>query len=87
MSLKYTNRDIYTRIARKLNETKKSRDAYIASFIKPVKEALEHEGLKFEIKGRTKSIYSIWNKMKKQNNDLDHIYDLFAIRIILDTPA
>lgn len=86
MSLKYTNRDIYTRIARKLNETKKSRDAYIASFIKPVKEALEHEGLKFEIKGRTKSIYSIWNKMKKQNNDLDHIYDLFAIRIILDTP-
>ncbi|MCM1483622.1 MAG: RelA/SpoT family protein [Muribaculaceae bacterium] len=86
MSLKYTNRDIYTRIARKLNETKKSRDAYIAAFIAPVKAALEREGLKFDIKGRTKSIYSIWNKMKKQNNDVDHIYDLFAIRIILDAP-
>lgn len=86
MSLKYTNRDIYTRIARKLNETKKSRDAYIAAFIAPVKQALENENMKFEIKGRTKSIYSIWNKMKKQNNDVDHIYDLFAIRIILDVP-
>lgn len=86
LSLKYTNREIFTRIARKLNETKKSRDAYIAAFIAPVKAALEHEGLKFEIKGRTKSIYSIWNKMKKQNNDVEHIYDLFAIRIILDAP-
>lgn len=86
MSLKYTNRDIYTKIARKLNETKASRDAYIAAFIAPVKKKLEQEGLKFDIKGRTKSIYSIWNKMKKQRVDLDHIYDLFAIRIILDTP-
>lgn len=86
MSLKYTNREMYQRIARKLNETKAKRDAYIDSFIKPVKEALEREGLNFEIKGRTKSIYSIWNKMKKQNTDLDHIYDLFAIRVIIDTP-
>lgn len=84
MSLKYTNRDMYTRIARKLNETKRNRDAYIASFIKPVKEALEKQGLKFDIKGRTKSIYSIWNKMKKQHNDVEQIYDLFAIRVILD---
>lgn len=84
MSLKYTNREMYTRIARKLNETKRDRDAYMASFIKPVKEALEKHGLKFDIKGRTKSIYSIWNKMVKQHTDLDGIYDLFAIRIILD---
>lgn len=86
MSLKYTNRDTYTEIARKLNETKVKRDAYIADFIKPVKEKLEHAGLKFDIKGRTKSIYSIWNKIKKQKNDIEHIYDLFAIRVILDTP-
>ncbi len=86
MSLKYTNRDIYTKIAKKLNETKAARDAYIAAFISPVKKKLEEEGLTFDIKGRTKSIYSIWNKMKKQRVDLDHIYDLFAIRIILDVP-
>lgn len=83
--LKYTNREKYTEIARKLNETKVKREAYIADFIKPVKEKLEKEGLKFEIKGRTKSIYSIWNKMRKQNNDVEGIYDLFAIRIILDS--
>lgn len=85
MSLKYNNRDIYTRIARKLNETKASREAYIADFIAPVKEKLTEMGLKFDIKGRTKSIYSIWNKMKKQKNDLEGIYDLFAIRIIIDS--
>lgn len=86
MSLKYTNRETYTDIAHKLNETKVKRDAYIADFIRPIKEKLESEGLKFDIKGRTKSIYSIWNKIRKQNNDLDSIYDLFAIRIILDSP-
>lgn len=84
LSLKYTNREMFSRIASKLNSTKKVRDAYIADFIKPVKEALEREGLKFEIKGRTKSIYSIWNKMIKQHNDVEQIYDLFAIRVILD---
>lgn len=86
MSLKYTSRDTYTRIAHKLNETKKERDAYIANFIGPIKQKLEDAGLKFDIKGRTKSIYSIWNKMKKQHADIDQIYDLFAIRIIIDTP-
>lgn len=86
MSLKYTMRDTYTSIARKLNETKAHRDTYIADFIKPIKEKLQSLGLKFDIKGRTKSIYSIWNKMKKQHNDIDQIYDLFAIRIILDSP-
>ncbi|MDE7160100.1 MAG: TGS domain-containing protein [Muribaculaceae bacterium] len=86
LSLKYTNREIYTQIARKLNETKRSRDAYIQRFITPVKEKLEAAGLKFDIKGRTKSISSIWNKMRKQKVDLDRIYDLFAIRVIIDTP-
>jgi GTP pyrophosphokinase len=84
LSLKYTNRETYTRIAHKLNETKIKRDAYISDFIRPIKEKLEKEGLKFEIKGRTKSIYSIWNKMRKQHNDIEDIYDLFAIRIVLD---
>lgn len=85
MSLKYTNRETYTRIAHELNQTKVARDAYIANFIAPIREKLSNTPLKFEIKGRTKSIYSIWNKIKKQNNDLEHIYDLFAIRIILDS--
>lgn len=86
LSLKYTNRDIYTQIARKLNETKRSRDQYISEFIAPVKARLEDAGLTFTIKGRTKSISSIWNKMKKQKVDLPGIYDLFAIRVIIDTP-
>ena len=86
MSLKYLNRKVYTQISHKLNETKENRDKYVADFIKPVREALEKSGLKFEIKGRTKSINSIWNKMKKKNVDLNGMYDLFAIRIILDTP-
>lgn len=86
LSLKYTNREIFTQIAHKLNETKRSRDAYIKSFIDPVKAKLEAAGLKFDIKGRTKSISSIWNKMKKQKVDLTGIYDLFAIRVIIDTP-
>ncbi|MDE6716642.1 MAG: HD domain-containing protein, partial [Muribaculaceae bacterium] len=86
LSLKYSNREIYTQIAQKLNETKRSRDAYIKSFIGPLKENLERAGLKFSIKGRTKSISSIWNKMRKQKVDLPGIYDLFAIRVIIDTP-
>lgn len=86
MSLKYSNRDMYSRIARELKETKVRRDAYIADFIAPLKAKLEAEGLKFEIKGRTKSIYSIWNKLKKQHNTIEDIYDLFAIRVIIDCP-
>ena len=86
LSLKYTNREIYDQIAHKLNETKRNRDKYIMEFIQPVKQKLEAEGLHFEIKGRTKSIFSIWNKMKKQKADLEDIYDLFAIRVILETP-
>lgn len=86
LSLKYTNREIYTEIARRLNETKRGRDAYIAAFIAPVKKKLEEAGLRFTIKGRTKSISSIWAKIKKQKVDMAHIYDLFAIRVIIDTP-
>ncbi len=85
LSLKYTNREKFTEIAHKLKETKVERDEYIASFITPVKKKLEEAGLIFEIKGRTKSIYSIWNKMRKQKNDIDGIFDLFAIRVILDS--
>jgi GTP pyrophosphokinase len=86
LSLKYSNREIFTKIAHDLNQRKAARDAYIADFIAPVKAKLEEAGLKFDIKGRTKSISSIWNKIQKQHNDLDHIYDLFAIRVIIDTP-
>lgn len=86
LSLKYTNREIYTQIAHKLNETKRSRDAYIKSFIEPLAEKLTAAGLKFDIKGRTKSISSIWGKMQKQKVDITGIYDLFAIRVIIDTP-
>lgn len=85
MSLKYTNRKAFDDIASKLNETKAKRDAYIADFIAPIRQRLDSTGIKYEIKGRTKSIYSIWNKIIKQKNDLEHIYDLFAIRIIIDT--
>ena len=86
LSLKYTDRKQYDFIKRKLNETKRSRDAYIAEFIAPIKSKLEDAGLRFDIKGRTKSIHSINNKLKKQNIPFEDIYDLFAIRIILDTP-
>ncbi len=87
LSLKYTSREVYKEIATKLNETKRSRDAYIKKFIEPVKARLEAEGLKFSIKGRTKSIYSIWNKIRKQQVPFEKVYDLFAIRIIIDCPV
>jgi GTP pyrophosphokinase len=85
LSLKYLEHDAYYHIKEKLNETKRSRDAYIANFIAPIDEKLRAAGLKFHMKGRTKSIHSIWQKMKKQQVDIDGVYDLFAIRIILDS--
>jgi len=87
LSLKHTNKEFYKEIAKKLNETKRSREKYIAEFIAPLKEKLATIGIPFEIKGRTKSIFSIYNKLKKQSVDFDKIYDLFAIRIIFDTPV
>ncbi|MDO4789628.1 MAG: HD domain-containing protein, partial [Porphyromonas sp.] len=86
LCLKYTDRETFDFIKNKLNETKRVRDAYIANFIAPVKERLEKEGLKFQIKGRTKSISSIRNKLKKQQIEFENIYDLFAIRIVIDAP-
>jgi len=84
-SLKYLNRKVFTQIANRLNETKQEREQYIKAFVTPIDEALTQAGLKYELKGRTKSINSIWQKMQKQGVDLSGIYDLFAIRIILDT--
>lgn len=86
LSLKYLEHDAYYLVKEKLNATKRSRDAYIERFIGPVSKHLTEAGLKFHIKGRTKSIHSIWQKMKKQKCGVDGIYDLFAIRIILDSP-
>lgn len=85
LSLKYTETDIYYHIKEKLNETKASRDRYITSFILPIQKKLEEAGLKFHMKGRTKSIHSIYQKMKKQKCPFEGVYDLFAIRIILDS--
>ena len=86
LSLKYLEHDAYYMIKDKLNATKRSRDAYIERFIGPIDEKLRAAGLKFHMKGRTKSIHSIWQKMKKQKCGFEGIYDLFAIRIIIDTP-
>ena len=86
LSLKYLEHDAYYHIKDKLSETKKSRDAYIERFIKPIEERLKEAGLTFHIKGRPKSIHSIWQKMKKQKCPFEGVYDLFAIRIIIDTP-
>ena len=86
LSLKYMEHDAYYMIREKLNETKASRDAYIAAFIKPVEEKVKAAGINCHIKGRTKSIHSIWEKMKKQKCGFEGIYDLFAIRIIIDCP-
>lgn len=85
LSLKYLEHDAYYMIKENLNATKKSRDAYIERFLAPIKEKLDASGLKYHMKGRTKSIHSIWQKMKKQKCGFNGVYDLFAIRIILDS--
>ncbi len=85
LSLKYTNRETYDMIARKLAETMRNRRQFIHHFIKPIEESLKKQHFDFEIRGRPKSIYSIWNKMQKKNTDFEDIYDLFAIRIILNS--
>jgi len=86
LSLKYTNPPQYEYIKNSLNESKRSRDAYIEEFIEPLRKKLEAAGLNFDIKGRTKSIYSIHNKLKRKYTDFENIYDLFAIRVIVDSP-
>ena len=86
LSLKYLEHDAYYMIKDNLNATKRSRDAYIERFIAPIRQMLDAEGLRYHMKGRTKSIHSIWQKMKKQQCGFNGVYDLFAIRIILDSP-
>ena len=86
LSLKYLEHDAYYMIKDNLNATKRSRDAYIERFIAPIRQMLDAEGLRYHMKGRTKSIHSIWQKMKKQQCGFSGVYDLFAIRIILDSP-
>ncbi len=87
LAMKYLEPDAYKEIARKLAESKKERTKYINEFIKPLKEKLEKADFKFEMYGRPKHIHSIWNKMKKKGVGFEEVYDLFAIRVILDSPA
>ncbi|PUZ27522.1 GTP pyrophosphokinase [Chitinophaga costaii] len=86
LAMKYTEQQTYRDIAKKLKETKRDRTRYINEFIKPIKEVLQDEGFHFDIFGRPKSIHSIWNKIKSKSVAFEEVYDLFAIRIILDTP-
>ena len=86
LAMRYTESEVYTELSRKLEETAASREDYMASFIKPIERQLRMlPHLKYRIKGRTKSINSIWQKMKKQQRPFEQIYDLFAIRIIIDS--
>ena len=85
ISMKYMEPDTYRDIARKLAETKKDRTRYINDFIRPIKEKIESSSIRGEIYGRPKSIHSIWNKMKKKGVEFEEVYDLFAIRVILDS--
>jgi len=86
LSMKYLEPDTYRYIAQKLSDTRRERTRYINDFIRPLKEKLEKAGFNFEIVGRPKSIHSIWNKMKKKGVSFEEVYDLFAIRIIVDSP-
>ena len=87
LAMKYMEPEIYRDIAQKLAETKRERSKYINEFIRPIKEKLEKSNFKFEIYGRPKSIHSISNKIKKKGVDFEEVYDLFAIRVILDSPT
>lgn len=85
LSLKHTDPADYKHIVTKLEETAKERNTYIGKFIKPILDGLQQHGLQFEVKSRTKSIFSIWRKMKKQGIPFEEVFDLFAIRIILNS--
>ncbi|SHM46734.1 RelA/SpoT family protein [Mucilaginibacter sp. OK098] len=85
LSMKYMERETYQFIKNKLNEKKAEREKFIRDFIDPVKKVLEGQGLEADLFGRPKSIHSIWNKMKKKSIPFEEVYDLFAIRIILDS--
>lgn len=87
LAMKYLEPEAYREIARKLAETRRERSRYINEFIRPIKEKLEKSGFDFEIYGRPKSIHSIWNKIQKKGVEFEEVYDLFAIRVILNSPA
>ncbi len=84
LSMKYTDPDTYKFIARKLNEKKAERERYVTEFVEPIKEILAEQGIDAKVFGRSKSIHSIWNKMRKKSTPFEEVYDLFAIRIIID---
>jgi len=86
LSMKYLEPEVYRSIAQKLNDTKRERTRYINDFIRPIKEKLEKSNTDFEIYGRPKSIHSIWTKIKKKGVSFEEVYDLFAIRIIVNSP-
>src|SRR5580765_610426 len=86
LAMKYLEPETYKEIAQKLAETKRERTKFINEFIKPLNEKLEKAGFDFEIYGRPKSIHSIWNKMRKKGVAFEEVYDLFAIRVILNSP-
>lgn len=87
LSLKFTEPEIYEEITSKLKKTKAVRTRFVNQFSLPIKKELEKQGLDFDIKGRTKSVYSIYNKIKNKHVSFEEVYDVFAIRIILDTAA
>jgi GTP pyrophosphokinase len=86
LGLKHTEPEAYKEIARKLTENKRNRESFVENFIKPIKKTLDDRNLNYTIKGRPKSIFSIYNKIKKGNTSFDKIYDLFAVRVVLDVP-
>ena len=86
LALKFTQPEVYTEISKGLKETKRDRSRYINEFIRPIKEELERNGLEFEIYGRPKAVHSIWNKMRTKHVTFEEVYDLFAIRVILNSP-
>ena len=85
LSMKYTDPDTYKFIAKKLNEKKAERERFISNFVAPIEEILKEQGIKAEVYGRPKSIHSIWNKMRKKSIPFEEVYDLFAIRVIIDS--
>ncbi len=87
LCMKITDRETYNSIAKKLQETKESRTQYIAEFIKPLESHLKEMEIDYRITGRPKSIYSIWNKLKTKKVPFEEIYDLFAVRVIVDVPV
>ena len=85
LSMKYTDQDTYKFIAKKLNEKKAERERYVTEFIEPIEDILKEQGIDAHVFGRPKSIHSIWNKMRKKSTPFEEVYDLFAIRIIINS--